>query len=140
MSDCSSKGSARHSPISIPRSVDELREFKNSELLNVANFILASNVNGEEVFVDQINDVLPWISILSADDQQICVRELTNVAKSAVEGGDTTRFSIELESWHETAIAIAAGWDQTKPRGLNQPTQPSSSRNYLHPELPRIGK
>lgn len=121
MSDYPSKGSARHSPFSIPRSVDELRESKTSELLNVANVILASNVNGEEVFVDQINEVLPWISILSADDQQICVRELTNVAKSAVEGGDTTRFSIELESWHETAIAIAAGWDQTTTERFEPP-------------------
>lgn len=51
---------------------------------------------------------LPWLSLLTPEDQEACVQELTTTALAAVESGKLRPLAEALDSWRATALAT---WD-----------------------------
>ena len=57
---------------------------------------------------------LPWMSLLTEEDQKGCIRDLTETAIAALEAGKLSRLVEALAQWRATALAT---WDDEQRRG-----------------------
>lgn len=78
---------------------------------------VASDTRG--TFAERLTEAMPWMLALNLKDRESCARGLLDAARASFATGQAHLAEAELNSWMETATAIAAGLGTTSVEWLN---------------------
>lgn len=90
------------------------------ELLDLAGRIVGAALE-DGPLVDRLSQVFPWMLALSLKDREQCAQELIDAARAAFSTGQARRALGVLNSWRDSAEAIAAGLDDRELDFFDEP-------------------
>lgn len=92
------------------------------ELFEFAAQLIAVTTSSDGNLENRMADLFPWMHALDANDKSTCTREIINAARASFSTGKAHLAISELNSWKETATAIAEGLDKAPVDWLEKPT------------------
>jgi hypothetical protein len=78
-------------------------------LFDFAAQLIAVTLDDRGTLVERMSDRFPWILALKAADRETCAKSLIESARASFATKQPFRIITELQSWQETAEAVAAG-------------------------------
>lgn len=84
-----------------------------NELLNLAAQLIGVATLDDINLTRFMREHFPWMLALSAEDQELCAREVLDATRASLSLGQAHLALSTLTSWRETAEAIAAGLGET---------------------------
>ena len=72
--------------------------------------IVVATCGENGTLTERLVDQFPWMLALDKDDQVKCAKDLVEAALISMTTHQTRHALIELNSWKDTAEALAAGW------------------------------
>jgi dsDNA-binding SOS-regulon protein len=79
------------------------------QLLQLAAQLIAVTTDDRGTPAERMSDLFPWMLALSETDRSQCATRLISAARASFSTGQAHLAVAELNSWRETAIALAAG-------------------------------
>jgi hypothetical protein len=92
-----------------------------SELFELAAQLIAVTIDNDGSLAERMAKHFPWMLALNAADRTQCADDLIRAGQAALSTGQAHHAVAELTSWRETAIAIAAGWNDEELEWLDVP-------------------
>ncbi|QIM16725.1 prevent-host-death protein [Leucobacter insecticola] len=83
------------------------------QLFEFAAQLIAITTDDRGTLADRMSDHFPWMFALSETDKAQCAKDLVNAARASFATEQPHLAIAELNSWRETAEAIAAGHQST---------------------------
>lgn len=83
-------------------------------LLELAAQLVTASLGDSESFTERMTQAFPWMFALSPADRITCAHDLANAARASFATEQPHLALAELTSWRETAIAIAAGLNDSE--------------------------
>lgn len=122
--------SAEHGPVEVTRRDGEsLVLTRKSEyedhfvaLAAAADLIAASLAPSDSPLEHRLRERIPWMRFLTDHDQAQFSHDIIDVARGCAAVRDFGPFLTELAEWHDTAVAVAAGY--TAPTDLDWLDEP----------------
>lgn len=112
---------AENHPVTVTRRDGEslvlmsLREANSrAHLLKLAAHLVSAALDGNEGFTERMTQAFPWMFALLPADRETCAHDLANAARASFATEQPHLALAELTSWRETAIAIAAGFNDSE--------------------------
>jgi dsDNA-binding SOS-regulon protein len=93
-----------------------------AELLQLASTLIGVATDTRGTLAERMSDALPWMLALKPEDRESCASDLLNAARASFSTGQAHLAVAELNSWLETATAIAAGLSSAPVDWLDRPT------------------
>jgi len=78
-------------------------------LLQLAATLIGVATDTRGTLAERMSEALPWMLALSPEDRETCASDLIRAARASFSTGQAHLAVAELNSWLETATAIAAG-------------------------------
>lgn len=78
-------------------------------LLQLAATLIGVATDTRGTLTERLSEAMPWMLALSPEDRETCSRNLLDAARASFFTGQAHLAVAELNSWLETATAIAAG-------------------------------
>ncbi|MCR6713327.1 MAG: prevent-host-death protein [Demequina sp.] len=91
------------------------------ELVAIAGTLLAAATDGTGNATERIVAAYPWMLALNEAERATCAQELLIAARASFATGQPRLALSTLESWRETACAIAEGLDRLPVEWLDEP-------------------
>ena len=120
--------SAEESPVRLTRRdgqnlvlMTERYDNAREELLRLAAEFIALAVEGEGTVVERMAHRFSWMLALNEKDQASCTADLIRSARVSFSTGARPLLLSTLDSWRETAEAIALGLDKVPVDWLDKP-------------------
>ena len=79
------------------------------QLLQLAATLIGVATDTRGTLAERMADAMPWMLALSPQDQETCAHDLVRAARASFSTGQAHLAVAELNSWLETAPAVAAG-------------------------------
>jgi hypothetical protein len=92
-----------------------------SELFEFAAQLIAVTTDDDGPLEERMANRFPWMLALKKESRKQCADDLVTAARAALATGQAHLAIAELTSWRETAVAIAAGWNNIEPEWLDEP-------------------
>lgn len=92
------------------------------ELFEFAAQLIAVTTSSNGNLENRMADLFPWMHALDANDKSICTKEIIDAARASFATGKAHLVISELNSWRETATAIAEGLGKAPVDWLEKPT------------------
>jgi PHD/YefM family antitoxin component YafN of YafNO toxin-antitoxin module len=92
-----------------------------SELFELAAQLIAVTIDNDGSLAERMAKHFPWMLALNAADRTQCADDLIRAGQAALSTGQAHHAVAVLTSWRETAIAIAAGWNDEELEWLDVP-------------------
>ena len=89
--------------------MSKLESDAREKLLQLAATLIGVATDTRGTLAKRMADALPWMLALSPTDQDACANDLLNAARASFSTGQAHLAVAELNSWLETATAVAAG-------------------------------
>lgn len=89
------------------------------ELLQLAATLIGVATDTRGTLAERMAAALPWMLALSPEDQVTCADDLVRAARASFSTGQAHLAIAEMNSWLETASAIAAGLGSTRVEWLD---------------------
>lgn len=80
-----------------------------ARLLTLAAQLITVALDGSGSLSERMVKVFPWMLALSSTDQDSCAQDLVDAARASFSTNQPRLAIVELTSWKETAVAVAAG-------------------------------
>ncbi|MBK0421565.1 prevent-host-death protein [Leucobacter sp. CSA2] len=90
------------------------------QLFEFAAQLIAITTDDRGSLTERMADHFPWMFALSAADRDQCAKDLVNAARAAFATEQPHLAVVELQSWRETAEALAAGFRGEPVEWLNR--------------------
>ena len=120
--------SAEESPVRLTRRdgqnlvlMTERYDNAREELLRLAAEFIALAVEGEGSVVERMSHRFSWMLALDEKDRAACTADLIRAARASFSTGARPLLLSTLDSWRETAEAIALGLDKVPVDWLDKP-------------------
>ena len=78
-------------------------------LLQLAATLIGVATDTRGTLTERMSEAMPWMLALNPEDRETCSRNLLDAARASFSTGQAHLAVAELNSWLETATAIAAG-------------------------------
>lgn len=122
--------SAEDGPVTITRRDGEpfvlttkKRDDENKEILHLAAQLIAVSLAEHSApFAVRLRVPFPWIAVLSQEDQDTFADEILTTARACFSLGQMDSLLHTVHAWHESASAVAAGWDKAPVTWLDEST------------------
>ena len=106
-----------HDLVLMTEQYDNARE----ELLRLAAELIAVAVDDQGTLVERMAQRFSWMLALNEKDQAACTADLIRSARASFSTGARPLLLSTLDSWRETAEAIALGLDKVPVDWLDEP-------------------
>ncbi|MGO4533795.1 prevent-host-death protein [Leifsonia sp. 2MCAF36] len=80
-----------------------------STLLQLAATLIGVATDTRGTLADRMSQALPWMFALNPADRAACAEELLDAARASFSTGQSHLATAAMNSWMETATAVAAG-------------------------------
>ncbi|WP_174523200.1 type II toxin-antitoxin system Phd/YefM family antitoxin [Sanguibacter suarezii] len=122
--------SAEDGPVTITRRDGEpfvlttkKRDDETTAILHLAAQLIAvSLAENSAPFTVRLRTPFPWIAVLSPEDQDSFADEILTTARACFSLGQMDSLLHTVHAWHETAAAVAEGWDRAPVDWLDEST------------------
>lgn len=118
---------AENGPVTVTRRdaaplvlMNEREADARKQLFEFAAQLIAITTDDRGTLADRMADHFPWMFALSEEDKAQCARDLVNAARASFATEQPHLAVAELNSWRETADALAAGYQNDPTEWLDQ--------------------
>ena len=101
--------------------MSESTDAARTALLELAAQLVAVSTSTEGTLADRMSDHFPWMLALSPADRDSCAGAVLAAARASFATSQPHLAIAELNSWRETATAIAAGLGKESVEWLDEP-------------------
>ena len=77
-------------------------------LLEFASQLISITTDDRGSLVERMCDRFPWMFSLTEQDRYICTKEILEAARASFSTNSPNLAVIEINAWHDTAVAIAS--------------------------------
>lgn len=78
-------------------------------LLEFASQLISITTDSRGSLVERMCDRFPWMFSLAEQDREICTKEIIEAARASFSTNSPNLAVIEINAWHDTAVALASG-------------------------------
>lgn len=107
---------AEHGPVTVTRRdaeplvlMNEREAKARKQLFEFAAQLIAITTDDRGTLAERMADHFPWMFALSKADRKQCAKDLVEAARASFATEQSHLAIVELNSWRETAEALAAG-------------------------------